>query len=478
MDQRLILNSLLQLRNDRSLLSIQEEEQLNVVSEMNDNHAFAVALDRLSTEIIGDAFEEMYDDRTYHIPINQVLTKLRTKYTEQYGEDPFSEEVIRRVEQEREARLQVARRAAQQAEAERVAREAEVEAERVARLAEMQRLERGDDIGFAPVAWNMDNVDMSTIPTISREEALALFPPPPSNKGFLLSDRAVIKGTTIPWIDFARAIQLRDDQETDIHSVFRSNLANKKRVLEILSAFPIKERHLERWKQCMYDLYYYYQRPGISPHDREIMSPERVWGMIEWLAKGRLGILLQTTNPNDLNRFDHIISLIEAVPYQLKPEIAHAICDGIFASYQNEALKVVTLINWEPNDSASCGAGALDYMLIKCGNVFQEKFGIPIVSSDATAGMDITTWIRDQLTDENEDDYMKPIVRKIKAQPVSLNVKINVLRAYLLKQAQGTGISREDIIREVEEQRHVRNNGIFHAYLGRRRRSKKRQLKK
>lgn len=235
------------------------------------------------------------------------------------------------------------------------------------------------------------------LPYISARDAATLFQRNAPSPGTLTMPPpdTQIDGTSFTWQQVAEATQLDDLNVSDIHEAIR-HMANKPLIDELLGSFPDQPEAtvLPRWKNCMYYLVYNYSlRPSTPVNDQEnaIMTPQRVWGMVEWLATQRLFRIFGSENTANKRRFSHIVSLLEAVPDGFKPVVAFTILSGILASYEtlDPTGKRITLLNWEIADDASCPTGSLDYMIIQCGNAFQRIYGLPAVAPQASLSLQV-----------------------------------------------------------------------------------------
>lgn len=171
-------------------------------------------------------------------------------------------------------------------------------------------------------------------------------------------------------------------------------------LLECKSVYlPPMEENIYRWKKCMMYLHYYYslQPMFFTPEDISRMSLAHIHQMLDWLVRSNLQPYL-VHSPMALEQFDSVVGLLERVPDSYKPVVAELILSGIFASYERKG-KIITLLNWEPEDSASCGPGSIDYMILQCGRAIQVGYNIPQLNIHS---INIEDWVLHQLYDPEE----------------------------------------------------------------------------
>ena len=210
--------------------------------------------------------------------------------------------------------------------------------------------------------------------------------------------------TEMTWYQFALATQVRslDQSGQDIHKAFNS-MVDKPFVTRLLEEcksiyLPPMERIIYRWKKCMMYLHYYYSlQPVIfTPEEISRMSLSHIHQMLDWLVRSNLQPYL-VHSPMALEQFDSVVGLLERVPDSYKPVVAELILSGIFASYERR--KIITLLNWVPEDSASCGPGSIDYMILQCGRAIQVGYNIPQLNIHS---INIEDWVLHQLYDVEE----------------------------------------------------------------------------
>jgi hypothetical protein len=160
-------------------------------------------------------------------------------------------------------------------------------------------------------------------------------------------------------------------------------IANESLVNEILGSFQARtsDTILERWKTCMLHSYYFYHLPSsdhrVKRDEADIMTMSRVYQLVHWLVQTEnspLRIVFRSFSASRMSKFDKIVSLLEAVPDTFKPVVMQQVLNNLLCSY---APSGISLLNWTPSMGSSCGDGAIDYMLLECGHVFQGVFGIP-----------------------------------------------------------------------------------------------------
>ena len=288
------------------------------------------------------------------------------------------------------------------------------------------------------------------------------------------------KGVT--WYEFAMAT-FTPQTETDIHRAY-TRMRDLPLVTTVLDSFLVDDGpidpSLDRWKTCMSFVYFY---PRLGGPGGEMVSKERICGLLDWLEINKLRELFRDSIA-EKRLFSKISKLLEALPLCYKPYVAYNILSSIFMSYRRQ--KSITLSNWEPSDSASCGPGAIRYMVIECGTAIRTVLdvGAGAVEAEAAPEIDIGDWILHQLWDEdgeripewylelrdgrsdasariaiNKERIMEFLVHKLRTHPVELLTEAK-LRAF------------------IHHQFELKQHGMFEHELGRRKRSHKRLRKR
>ena len=158
--------------------------------------------------------------------------------------------------------------------------------------------------------------------------------------------------------------------------------------------------------------------------------------------------------------------------------MAYTILSSIFSSYRRKEkdAKIITLSNWEPADSVSCGPGAIRYMVIECGTAIRTLLQD---QDEYLPAFDIGDWILHQLYTEdgernpewhlqlrdksdastrisiNKERIMEFLVHKLRTHPVEFLTEAK-LRAFIMNQFD------------------LKQNGMFEHDLGKRQRLRQR----
>jgi len=250
------------------------------------------------------------------------------------------------------------------------------------------------DDGAAPAfagaaqPFNLQGGPATPLPEIDRESALAIFVSLQSEPvEFTVNTRIAQSAHT--WFEFSRALQTCASVD-NIHTVLNTIL--DRTVLEdVLKSIPVKGDILNRFRIFMYHMYFYYVQ-----HPEPVMTPERIWGLIEWLTTQRMIYLSNQygLSENQVIQVDKTIGLLEALPFQFRGRVAKECLESILSSYQDTIPDVlITLENWIPFYNAACSTGSIDYLIIKCANVLQEEFGLPYQCSNTNAQLLYDSWL-------------------------------------------------------------------------------------
>jgi hypothetical protein len=333
----------------------------------------------------------------------------------------------------------------------------------------------------APVAQPLvlDMFGSRPIPMVTRHMAneripdmdLSLFQVVPRDH---IIDSTLDEEKSVTWREFAVATLVPPSQ-TDIHKAY-NYMQNLELVKRVLDSFQVdggpSDLCLQRWKTCMSFVYFY----PLLDTTFETLSKERVCGLLDWLEITLLDIL--RFNQTEKILFCKVSQLLEALPLSYKPHVAYTILSSIFSSYRRKEkdAKIITLSNWEPADSVSCGPGAIRYMVIECGTAIRTLLQD---QDEYLPAFDIGDWILHQLYTEdgernpewhlqlrdksdastrisiNKERIMEFLVHKLRTHPVESLTEAK-LRAFIMNQFD------------------LKQNGMFEHDLGKRQRLRQR----